>query len=93
MEANTTLEIAGVEHCDLALRNLIHDTQNLGNRGFQIKVIDFNVATVHRFRGGKMTDTTRSLPTSPVDRYWNGSPVYMEDWNDDYCFGMRSWRR
>lgn len=91
MEAEVVMYHLGVNHYDLAPRNIIISPghSGLADPKLQIRVIDFNKVEIYALRGGKPSCLTQTQPESPV-RYWEDDyPSQMADWIDDEYYDDR----
>ena len=83
LEADTAMDFAGVDHRDLAPRNIICDRADFRDPDLEVRVIDLDVAQVYRLLGFEVPCLTHSHPVSPIERHWDGPIAQMEDWADD----------
>lgn len=96
MEADLAMRFVGVNHNDLAPRNIFCDRDDIGDPELQIRVNDFNIARIDRYLGVQLPCLAHSLPVSPIQFYQRGRITALGEWENHYWsdnVGRMTWMK
>ncbi|KAI9157960.1 putative serine/threonine-protein kinase [Paramyrothecium foliicola] len=76
LEIKQKLEFAGVQHRDVAPRNIMLSN----HEPFQVKFFDFNIATCLKRPGARTRKLPKDRPMNPIYLYWHRAPSDFSSW-------------